>query len=194
MLDVMPGSASAINDGLHMPEWGSYISKDPNGVSNRDLDFEILHGSLQGYKTRAGGDNPWADIQRFPTEFAAMNRKSVQPLVPNDGLDHTLAEATHGWHALDETTLGMQKQMNFQHNRGNTSVYESGRRYGLERDQNPAIYPLNPRTIPATSDTSIPMESPDEININGDAVNPEDTAALGVATSGGGGFTGATFT
>lgn len=189
MLDVMPGAASAINDGLHMPEWGAYISKYDNGVSNADMDFELSHGALQGYKTGTGGDNPFAEIQRWPKEFAQMNRHAVQPTVANDAIDHVIAEAGHGWHALDETTLGMQKQLNFQHNRGFAGIDESGRRYGLERGWNPSILPENAHNIPTTSDTSIPMESPDEININGEAVNPEDIAAGGVATSGGGGFT-----
>lgn len=179
-LDVMPGSASALNDGLYMSEWGEWIQHIENRVSNQDLDFELTHGALQGYKTGTGGDDPYAPIQRWPKEFAARNHAELQPTVASDTIDHMLGEARHGWHAVDKSTVSLQKQLNFDHNKGFMGIDESGRHRGLEQDWNKAIYPKNPRTIPQTSDTTIPMVSPDEINVNGEAVNNEDILTLGV--------------
>lgn len=101
----------------------------------------------------------------------------------NDAIDHALAEAQFGWHAVDEQTLGLQRQLNFNHNRGYEGLVESGRRYGLEREWNKATLPNIPQNISeSSSETATPMESPDEINVNGTAVNPEDTASHGVAS------------
>jgi hypothetical protein len=179
MLDVMPGAASALNDGLYMKEWGQWINHMENRVTNGDLNFEISHGALQGYKTGIGGDNAYAEIQRWPREFAVRNRE-LQPTVSSDTIDHMLGEARYGWHAVDKTTVGLQKQLNFDHNKGFMGIDESGRHRGLEQDWNKALYPKNPRTIPLSTDTSIPMESPDEVNVGGDAVNNEDILTLGV--------------
>jgi len=178
-LDVMPGSASAINDGEHLGEWSSYITKSDNHISNHDVDYELNHGALQGYKTGIGGDNAYAKVRKLPKEFSLRNREVMED-VPNDAVDHKIAEARYGWHAVDGHTLGLQKRLNFNHNRGFMGIDESGRRRGLEQFWNPAMYPLNPRTVPANSDTAMPVDSPDEIVLNGQAINPEDTAAHGV--------------
>ena len=177
-LDVMKGSSTAYNDGMYMKEWGNYILKG-HSLNNADLDFEITHGKLQGYKTGTGGDNAFADILRWPFEFALQNKLTQAP-VANDAIDHAIAEAKHGWHAVDEQTLALQKQLNFNHNRGYMGIDESGRRKGLEQFWNKAVLPWNPLTNPLDCDTAIPMESPNEIMINGEGVNPEDTAAQGV--------------
>jgi hypothetical protein len=178
-LDVMPGSASAINDGEHLGEWSQYILPRGNMVSNKDIDYELNHGALQGYKTGVGGDNAYAPIRKLPKEFSLRNRETMED-VPNDAIDHKIAEARFGWHAVDQHTLGLQKQLNFNHNRGFMGIDESGRRRGLEQYWNPAMYPENARTIPADSATALPVDSPDEIVLNGQAINPEDTAAHGV--------------
>jgi hypothetical protein len=177
-LDVMPGSASAYNDGEDLPEWKNYIVKGDNLVQNRHLDFELDHGALQGFKTTTshlGYEEPPKWIKE-----RSLANKSVQEPIANDAIDHSLAEARFGWHAVDESTLGLQKKLNFNHNRGFMGIDEGGRRYGLERDWNQAILEKNPWNISESAETSIPQTSPDEINVNGDAVNPEDTAALGV--------------
>lgn len=49
-LDVMPGSSSAYNDGAEMEEWRSYIVPGDNMLQNKHIDFELTHGSLQGFK------------------------------------------------------------------------------------------------------------------------------------------------
>ena len=178
MLDVMPGSSTAYNDGEDLEEWKAYIVGGDNMVSNNNLDFEIMHGALQGYKTstsRLGYEEP----PKYPREFALLNRDTQEP-VANDAVDHSIAEAPFGWHAVDQHTLALQKQLNFNHNLGFKAIDEGGRRYGLEREWNKAILPKNPWNIPEDSETTIPMESPDEINVNGDAVNPEDHQVLGV--------------
>jgi hypothetical protein len=178
-LDVHPGAASALNDGIQMKEWGQWILPGTNHVSNADLDFELDHAALQGYKTGTGGDNAFAPINRFPKEFAVRNREWTST-VSTDTMDHQVAEATSGWHAVDKSTVALQKQRNFDHNKGFMGIDESGRHRGLEQDWNKAIYPKNPRTVPLSTDTTVPMESPDEINVNGEAVNTEDTLTLGI--------------
>lgn len=177
-LDVMPGSSTAYNDGEEMSEWSQYIVPGDNHVSNANLDFEIGHGALQGYKT--GTSNlGYEDPPKFPREFVLAN-KNVQETVTNDALDHAIAEARFGWHGVDDHTLAMQRQLNFQHNRGRAGWEESGRRYGLERDWNKANLPWVPWNIPEDAETSVEQISPDEIQINGEGINPEDHAALGV--------------
>lgn len=178
MLDVMAGSSSAYNDGEEMEEWKSYIIAGDNLVSNKNLDFELTHGALHGFKT--GTSNlGYEEPPVWPREFSLANRVQ-QETISNDAVDHSIAEARFGWHAVDQHTLGLQKQLNFNHNLGFKGINEGGRRYGLEREWNKSILAKNPNNIPESSDTAVPMESPDEININGDAVNPEDTATLGV--------------
>lgn len=177
-LDVMPGSSSAYNDGMEMAEWANYIDKGDNGVQNSHLDFEISHGALQGFKTSTSNLG-YEDPPKYPREFALLNR-TVQETIANDAVDHSLAEASFGWHAVDDHTLGLQKQLNFNHNLGFKGIDEGGRRYGFEREWNKSIISKNPWNIPENSETTTPMESPDEININGEAVNPEDVAVLGV--------------
>lgn len=177
-LDVMPGSSSAYNDGEYCKEWGDYIVKGTNNVSNADLDFEIMHGALQGFKTKTSNLG-YEDPPKWPREFSTRNRDGQEP-VPNDAIDHSIAEATAGWHAVDEHTLGLQKQLNFNHNLGFKGIDEGGRRYGLERGWNQAILPEVPRNISEQSDTATGVERTDEIQINGEGVNAEDTAALGV--------------
>ncbi len=178
-LDVMPGAASAYNDGAYMSEWGGYIDKgEASLVSNKDLDFEIMHGALQGFKTSTSNLG-YEEPPKWPKEFSLRNRE-YQETVANDAIDHSIAEATAGWHSVDEHTLGLQRQLNFNHNLGFKGIDEGGRRYGFERQWNQSILPEIPRNIPEASDTAVPVESPDEIQVNGDAVNPEDTAALGV--------------
>lgn len=179
MLDVMPGAASAMNDGLIMPEWGQYVKPSLNMVTSGDLDFEISHGALMGYKTGTGGDNAFAQVDRMPKDFGLANRQTQNTTISVDNVDHQLASALHGWHAVDESTLDLQKKLNFNHSIGDQAWYQ-GRGHGLERQQNPAVGEFNARTIPANSDTVVPMVSPDEIMVNEVAVNPEDTAALGV--------------
>lgn len=178
-LDVMPGSASAYNDGMDMSEWSAYIKPGNGHVENKYLDYELDHGALQGYKTGNGGDNAFADIPHWCREFALRNRETQEP-VANDAIDHSIAEARYGWHAVDTETLEYQRQLNFNHNRGYMGIDESGRRKGLEQFQNKALLPWNPLSVPENIDTEIPQESPDEINVNNESVNPEDTAALGV--------------
>jgi hypothetical protein len=177
-LDVMPGSSSAYNDGEEMGEWKSYIVAGTNNVQNRHLDFELDHGALQGFKTSTSNLG-YEEPPRWPRERSIAN-KNIQEPIPNDAIDHSIAEAQFGWHAVDEYTLGLQKKANFNHNRGFMGIDEGGRRYGLERQWNQAILAENPDNIPEASDTSVPQTSPDEININGQAVNPEDHAALGL--------------
>jgi len=177
-LDVMPGSSSAYNDGEEMSEWANYIVKGDNGVQNSHLDFELGHGALQGFKTSTSNLG-YEDPPKYPREFALLNR-GVQETIANDAVDHSIAEARFGWHAVDDHTLGLQKQLNFNHNLGFKGIDEGGRRYGFEREWNKSIIAKNPWNIPENSETTTPMESPDEINVNGEAVNPEDVAVLGV--------------
>ena len=177
-LDVMPGSSTAYNDGEDLEEWKNYIVPGDNMVQNSHLDFELTHGALQGFKTSTSNLG-YEDPPKYPREFAILNR-SVQETIANDAVDHSIAEARFGWHAVDDHTLGLQKQLNFNHNLGFKGIDEGGRRYGFEREWNKSILPKNPWNIPENSETAIPMESPDEINVNGDSINPEDTAVLGV--------------
>lgn len=177
-LDVMPGSSTAYNDGEYCKEWGEYIVKGSNNISNSDLDFEIMHGALQGFKTKTSNLG-YEDPVKWPREFSTHNREG-QETIANDAIDHNIAEATAGWHAVDEHTLGLQKQLNFNHNLGFKGIDEGGRRYGLERQWNQAILPEVPRNISEQSDTATGVERPDEIQINGEGVNAEDTSALGV--------------
>lgn len=177
-LDVMPGSASAYNDGMEMVEWTNYIDKGDNGVQNSHLDFEISHGALQGFKTSTSNLG-YEDPPKYPREFALLNR-TVQETIANDAVDHSIAEARFGWHAVDDHTLGLQKQLNFNHNLGFKGIDEGGRRYGLERMWNQAILPEVPRNISEQSDTAVGVERADEIQINGEGVNGEDVAAHGV--------------
>lgn len=178
MLDVMPGTSSAYNDGEYCKEWGDYIVKGTNNVNNGDLDFEIMHGALQGFKTKTSNLG-YEDPSKWPREFSSKNREGQEPIA-NDAIDHNIAEATAGWHAVDDHTLGLQKQLNFNHNLGFKGIDEGGRRYGLERQWNQAILPEVPRNISEQSDTATGVERTDEIQINGEGVNAEDTAALGV--------------
>lgn len=177
-LDVMPGASSAYNDGMDMKEWRDYISEVDNMVDNGNLDFEIQHGALQGFKTSTS--NLGYEIPpKWPGEFSLFNRAGQEP-VANDKIDHSVAEAPHGWHAVDQTVLGLQKQLNFNHNLGFKGIDEGGRRYGWERYWNRATLPLNPQNVPESSDTAIPVENLDEINVNGEPVSTEDIAAHGV--------------
>lgn len=124
-LDVMPGAASAYNDGMDMAEWRDYISETDNLVSNPNLDFEIQHGALQGFKlstSNLGYEVP----PKWPGEFSLFNRAGQEP-VANDKIDHSIAEATHGWHAVDDTVLGLQKQLNFNRNLGFKGIDEGKR-------------------------------------------------------------------
>lgn len=178
MLDVMPGTSSAYNDGEYCKEWGDYIVKGTNNVNNGDLDFEIMHGALQGFKTKTSNLG-YEDPSKWPREFSSKNREGQEPIA-NDAIDHNIAEATAGWHAVDDHTLGLQKQLNFNHNLGFKGIDEGGRRYGLERQWNQAILPEVPRNISEQSDTATGVERTDEIQINGEGVNAGDTAALGV--------------
>lgn len=177
-LDVMPGSSSAYNDGEYCKEWGDYIVKGTNNVINGDLDFEIMHGALQGFKNKTSNLG-YEDPPKWPREFSIRNREA-QETIANDAIDHSIGEALAGWHAVDEHTLGLQRQLNFNHNLGFKGIDEGGRRYGLERQWNQAILPEVPRNISEQSDTATGVERTDEIQINGEGVNPEDTAALGV--------------
>lgn len=89
-LDVMPGAASAYNDGMDMAEWRDYISETDNLVSNPNLDFEIQHGALQGFKlstSNLGYEVP----PKWPGEFSLFNRAGQEP-VANDKIDHSIAE------------------------------------------------------------------------------------------------------
>ena len=83
-------------------EWGDYIVKGTNNVSNADLDFEIMHGALQGFKTKTS--NLGMKIHPNGLANSPRNRDGQEP-VPNDAIDHSIAEATAGWHAVDEHTL-----------------------------------------------------------------------------------------
>lgn len=173
-LDVMPGAASAYNDGMEMSEWGSYIQKNGNGVSNADIDFEMSHGALQGFKT--GTSTLGFEELPQPREFSLRNRDVQEPLA-HDAVDHAIAEAQYGWNAVDEATLNLQKQINFNHNRGYMGIDESGRRRGLEQFWNKARLPDNPQNVPLDSDEAIGVDRQDDIEVNNEYVKPEEILA-----------------
>lgn len=198
MLDVMPGSSSAYNDGMEMSEWHSYIQRGNNHVKNGDIDFEMSHGALQGFKVssihiyityilqrkiltllKTGTSNLGFEELPQPREFSLLNREVLET-VPVDAVDHALAEATHGWNAVDNATLNLQKQLNFNHNRGFIGIDESGRRRGLEQYWNKSRLPDIPRNVPLDADEAIGVDRQDDIQINDEEVRPESIAAQGV--------------
>lgn len=173
-LDRMPGSASAMNDAYTF-----YCDKSKrSGVSNSDLDFELVHGKLMGYKTKAGGDDPFASFTN-PTSFSLANNKP-QHIMANDALDHIIASAKYGWHAVNDELLEKQRELNFDHNRGDATWSDGagGRHTGLERLQNPAIFPENPWAIPLSSEPVVGTD--DGLKINNTRVEEYDLLEQGV--------------
>ena len=179
-LDVMAGDSSAYNDGEYQSEWRKYPLNKWNTVGNDILEHELIYGCLNGYRAGSGGgDNPWADTDRGPPLRSTYNQEPQDPIC-NDTVDHAIAEAPHGWHAVDDETLALQKQLNFTHNKGH-EMYETIKGFGLGRLRNPAVGPANAQNLPTSVDPTVPLGDSLLTGPDGTEVTaPEVLAAHGV--------------
>lgn len=173
-LDVMPGSASAWNDGLHPSSTLSVPSL--NRCSATDLRYEEEHGALAGWRLGEGGDNPFVDVSPFSVEPLLP---SLRDIIHTDAVDQTIAEARYGLHMKNPDMYALQQALNLQHSMGSS---QQARDAGQEQFKNPANanqYPVLPN-IPKSDPMTQPMLSPDDIQINNILVHASDTIAVGV--------------
>jgi hypothetical protein len=182
-LDVMPGEASAVNDGV-VHNWG--ISNiPPKNIDVAVLNFEEMLGGLHGYRihNNTGFDDDVVNQYK---------QSSGDDLFMLDGLniDMHSAQEPHGRHEIDSAVQELSAQVASQHNVGDSL---EGRDAGLERADNPALNAQetgkgeafeNQDTVDTNVPTTVPMDI-DAIEIDGVVTKPMDTnIALGANQTG----------
>jgi len=171
-LDVMPGSASAFNEGVHYG-WGFNKPSFPlRHIDSAKLKYEEQFGELNGFRTFANNG--------IKEENVVSNSKPIDRVFEISGLniEKHVAEAPHGMHAISEEIAAAAKDISIQSAMGASQM---SRKRGLERGSNPAINGSigeeafhNSNNIPISSDTVEPMDI-DVIEVNGVEVRVEDT-------------------
>lgn len=177
-LDVMPGEASAENDGV-VHNWG--IADFPmKNIDVAVLNFEEMLGSLHGYRIH--------NNTGFDEDVINQSKQSTMDnlyMWDNNNIDQHSAQAPHGRHEIDPQVAALSAQVATQHNMGDDL---DARHHGLERGNNPALNAQetgkgetyeNTDTVDANVPTTVPMDI-DAIEIDGVVTKPMDTnIALG---------------
>lgn len=171
-LDVMPGAASAVNEG-YVENWGLQ-SMNKNLIDPRVLEQEEAIGEFKGWVQQPNVEFKEEDVTMSKETMGVFN-------ILGSNVDFHAAQAPHGQH---ESDVNVAQQSEMQANEHNVGDEQEGRDAGLERSENPAINKgtgeevyHNSETIDTTAPSGIPMDV-DAIEVNGETVHPEDTAQV----------------
>lgn len=172
-LDVMPGSASAVND-AYSENWAIEDFPSKN-IDVSVLNFEEMLGALHGY--RVHNNTGWEDDS--VNQFSKHSERELFTL-SGANINAHAAQAPHGRHDIDPDIAALAASVASQHNMGEA---QQARDAGLEREKNPAINAQesgkgeafeNPDTLGTDAPMAIPMDI-DAIEINGIVTHPSDT-------------------
>lgn len=177
-LDVMPGSSSAINDGVHM-NWG-FDSAPKKNLDVAVLNFEEMLGGLNGFRIHNNTGFEEDTINQY-----AIHDACELFTISGSNIDEHSGQGRHGRHEIDLSIAGLSSEVATQHNVGDA---QEGRDAGLERGDNPAINAQdggkgevyeNTDTLDVSAPVAVAMDV-DAIEINNTITHPMDVdVALG---------------
>jgi hypothetical protein len=169
-LDVMPGAASAVNEGV-TNIWGFSGFGDGGKIDIAKLLYEETLGELDGF--RLNHDTGFND-----DDFNMLKFSDKVFEIENDNLELHSGQAPHGQHNISMDIASSAKDIATQHAMGDS---QAARKRGLQRGENPAVNGSigeeafhNSEVIPVTNEYAMPMDI-DVIEVNDEEVRVEDT-------------------